>query len=1154
MLAMLRASAIARCLRKIFGIADWTTLNWHGYGASCMIPDGGSEANEVLKGALTSCTATQRLVRLCDFGECRLAIYHCSMKPIARSGGRSAVAAIAYRTATKMLNERDGIVHDFTRKQGVEHSEIVLPDGVNAPWALDRSTLWNAVERAEHRKDARVAREFEVALPHEMSASDRLALTRDFARDLANRYGAAVDFSIHHPQGESDIRNFHAHVVMTTRVVTEQALGEKTLIERENKWLLNHDQPTSHMQLRDIRERWEHHANRHLTRLGLDVRIDHRSHQERGLEIEPTEHMGVHASQMDRRGLGVSRERIDQKSARSNAELIRRKPEQVLSIITGEKSVFDRHDVARVLHRYIDDPDRFRNAFAAVMASPALVELKPETATELARYSTREMVEIEHTMAAGADRMGQRASYPVGLHHIDRALDIQDQAIRAMASPSSAPEAGRRPADRDEKGGGVGLSDEQRAAVRHITGPEQIATVIGFAGAGKSTMLAAAREAWAMQGYRVHGAALAGKAAEGLEESSGIAARTLASWEYSWQNDKGLLGKNDILVIDEAGMIGSRQLARFVKQVEAGGAKLVLVGDHEQLQAIGAGSPFRAIAERIGAVELSEIRRQKEAWQREASIAFATHRTGEGLAIYAERGAVQFLDNRDEARAALVRDYLTDNESRPSGSRIALAHRRVDVRAINADIRLGLQERGRLARGDEEDAALGRERVYRTNDGERSFARGDRIVLLENNRDLGVRNGMLATVEAVEPNALQIRLDGSAGANKTARSVSIPVNSYQSFDHGYATTIHKSQGATVDRAFVMASTTMDRHLAYVAMTRHREDVWLYAGRDEMKDMKALGASMGRSGAKETTLDYTITFAERRGIAETFGLQSEIAIAPSHEAAKPSIGLRTPTGFEAGEGGRETAKALIPAISTYACSIDEIARERAKPAFDREMESVRSLGRHVYVDADGVAAKLASAIVENGMDGHALGRAVAERPGAYGELKGKAGLFGDNRERKGARQFAKALAAQLTSAGETWTRRLEAERQSETWQREKRDGVEFPGLTERSEDILKQFDALAQSDKPRFLAELSSSPEGRQVLEETKTIARALEQRLGSSDPRDFKKELDRLGMKDAAVLERIKDVARLVDRTHRAELSRTYELTRGLKKGLGLGM
>ncbi|MDL2410941.1 MobA/MobL family protein, partial [Rhizobium calliandrae] len=274
------------------------------------------------------------------------------------------------------------------------------------------------------------AREFELALPHELNAQQRLLLVRDFARDLANRYGAAVDFAIHQPHVESDVRNVHAHVLMTTRMIGATGLGEKTLIERENKWLLNHNQPTSHMQLREMRQAWESHANRQLMRAGLDIRIDHRSHLERGLEIEPTEHIGVHASQMDRRGLDVSRTRIDEKAARRNAELIREKPEQVLSILTAEKSVFDRYDVARALHRYIDDPQAFQNAFATVMASPALIELRPEQNHKLARYTTREMLEIEHTMAAGADRMQQSLSHNVNRHHVDQALRRQDDAIK----------------------------------------------------------------------------------------------------------------------------------------------------------------------------------------------------------------------------------------------------------------------------------------------------------------------------------------------------------------------------------------------------------------------------------------------------------------------------------------------------------------------------------------------------------------------------------------------------------------------------------------------------------------------------------------------------------------------------------------------------
>ena len=886
-----------------------------------------------------------------------MAIYHLSMKPVSRASGRSAVASMAYRAGEKLTNERDGITHDYTAKQGVEHAEIVLPEGVNAEWAKDRSALWNAAEFAEKRKDARVAREFEIALPHELSAEQRLEATREFAQELANRYGAAVDFAIHSPHDASDVRNHHAHVMMTTRQVGESGLGEKTYLERENKWLLAHDLPTTDMQLRDLRQRWEGIANERLAMAGLDIRIDHRSHMERGLEIAPTEHMGVHASQMERRGLDVSRSRLDEDAARRNAELIREKPEQVLTIITGEKSVFDRRDIARTLHRYInDDAQEFQRALAKVMASPALVELQPERidqATgeiELARFSTREMVEIESGMIESAQRMHGAHGHGVDRRHVERAIERQDAAIQRSAGDMTAR-----------------LSDEQRRAIEHITGPERIAAVVGYAGAGKSTMLAAAREAWEAEGYQVHGAALSGKAAEGLEESSGIQSRTLASWSRGWENDRGTIGRGDVFVIDEAGMVGSRQLARFVTEVEARGAKIVLVGDHEQLQAIGAGAPFRAITEEIGHVELSEIRRQRVDWQREASVDFATHRTAEGLAAYRDRGAISFAETGEDARGQIVRDYLADRDERPEGTRVAMAHRRADVRAINDAIRTELQDRGELAQGEDAGAL-----TFQTNDGKREFAPGDRIVFLENNRDLGVKNGMLGTVEAVEPYAIRVRLDGKVADEP--RTVNVPMNDYQTVDHGYATTIHKNQGATVDRSYVLASGTMDRHLTYVAMTRHRDGVQLYAAQDEFTNagrlvehgaapyehdpqksdsyfvtlenakgeqrtlwgvdleraMKGaerapeIGEKIGlqhegstpvtlpdgtqthrnawkvqdagelaysqlerrlsRSGVKETTLDYTSDFAERRGIAKQMGVRSEIEI-PGDRAAK-----------------------------------------------------------------------------------------------------------------------------------------------------------------------------------------------------------------------------------------------------------------------------
>ena len=246
-----------------------------------------------------------------------------------------------------------------------------------------------------------------------------------------------------------------------------RGLAEKTAIERENKWLSARDMPTSQMQLCEIRQSWEHLANEHLARAGLDIRIDHRSHQERGLDIEPTEHMGVHATQMERRGKEVSRTRLDSEAARRNAELIREKPEQVLSIITNEKSVFDRRDIARALHRYIDQPEAFQSAFATVMAAPSVVELQAERrgaqgrVLEPARYSTQDMVEIERGMIVSASRLatsglGEARDHGAGERNVEAALS---------AWPF--------------------LSDEQREAVRHVTGEGLTAAVVGLAGAGR---------------------------------------------------------------------------------------------------------------------------------------------------------------------------------------------------------------------------------------------------------------------------------------------------------------------------------------------------------------------------------------------------------------------------------------------------------------------------------------------------------------------------------------------------------------------------------------------------------------------------------------------------------------------------------------------
>ena len=234
-----------------------------------------------------------------------MAIYHLSIKPISRARGRSATAAAAYRAAERIEDRRTGEVFDYTRKRGVEHVEIVLPAAARAAevtWATDRGALWNAAEAAERRKDGRVAREVEVALPHELKAVERVELARRFAEELAERYGCAVDFAIHAPHRAGDTRNHHAHVLATTRVVEAGGLGAKTTLELADTDRAKLGLSKAKDEVSDLRARWAGLVNEHLARHGHDARIDHRSLSDQGELRAPTVHVGPAVTAMERRG------------------------------------------------------------------------------------------------------------------------------------------------------------------------------------------------------------------------------------------------------------------------------------------------------------------------------------------------------------------------------------------------------------------------------------------------------------------------------------------------------------------------------------------------------------------------------------------------------------------------------------------------------------------------------------------------------------------------------------------------------------------------------------------------------------------------------------------------------------------------------------
>lgn len=226
-----------------------------------------------------------------------MAIFHASLKTFSRGRGQSAVAAAAYRAGVLLHDELGGKTQDYRSRAGVLASFIVLPKPAPS-WMMERAMLWNMAEWSEKRKDSVVARELEVALPHELTPAARERLVRNMAQWLIDRYGVAVDASLHTPDRAGDERNHHAHIMFSTRAVIPEGFGAKTRVLDTRK--------TGAAEVQAMREAWETLANSALAAAGLGARIDRRSHADKGIDVPPQIHVGVNAVGMARRGVEPS--------------------------------------------------------------------------------------------------------------------------------------------------------------------------------------------------------------------------------------------------------------------------------------------------------------------------------------------------------------------------------------------------------------------------------------------------------------------------------------------------------------------------------------------------------------------------------------------------------------------------------------------------------------------------------------------------------------------------------------------------------------------------------------------------------------------------------------------------------------------------------
>jgi Ti-type conjugative transfer relaxase TraA len=454
--------------------------------------------------------------------------------------------------------------------------------------------------------------------------------------------------------------------------------------------------------------------------------------------------------------------------------------------LTEQASTFDRRDVVHALvqrHHAGGSVEEIEAETDRWLASAEAVPVEGDERPHVPRrYSTPEMLRLEAELIDGG-----RARKACGAGRVDPAT-----AERAVAM---------RPE----------LSEEQADMVRSLTtSGDGIQIVRAAAGTGKTYALDAARQAWQSESRKVVGCALSARAAIELADQTGIPTTTIAGLRADLERGYGLAPAS-VLIVDEAGMVGTRAIADLAHHAEDADAKLVLCGDDRQLPEIEAGGALRGLAKRLGAIELREVRRQRHDWDRTALTALRDGRIDDWADAYRAHDRIVGGQDADDTRARLVGDWDRAARENPGEEVVMIAHRRVDVADLNRRARARLRATGRLGERELEIAG-------------RAFCAGDRVVTGRNDRTLEVINGMRGVVVDVDPEQVTVDIALHDG---TQRTITAGYLDEGHLDHGYAITAHRAQGATVDRAFVLGSDDLYREWGYTALSRHREEARYY---------------------------------------------------------------------------------------------------------------------------------------------------------------------------------------------------------------------------------------------------------------------------------------------------------------------------------------
>ncbi|TQN61477.1 AAA family ATPase [Agrobacterium tumefaciens] len=515
--------------------------------------------------------------------------------------------------------------------------------------------------------------------------------------------------------------------------------------------------------------------------------------------------------------------------------------------LTETRSVLDRRDLFRAVGEVLVGTgfgaERVEAEVDRLLAGGLFVEIGRDR-LGLPRYSTPEMIRIER--------------------------EIVEMAAGFAAKEDFAVDQERLGAECSQKG----LSEEQTAAVLDVTRSQRIAVVEGAPGTGKTTLLSPAVQAWKDAGYRVVGAATAWRVANALRYDLAIEARATASWLALVQHGKLFLDARTVLIVDEAGLLSSREMHDLLSHAKNAEAKVLLAGDRDQLQAIGAGSGLRLVAHAVDTAKVATIVRQHEAWAREAVTAFGTGDAKVALNAFAERGLLTEVNGQTAAIRAVV-DRIEDTllGAHPETALI-LARTNAEVAAIGQEVRGRLRNHG-IVTGEDMAVTAVTPSGHATS---LAFASGDRIRFLTRNDDLGVVNGTVGTI-------MNLFMTGESTSGLPSGTVIIEARISQrtvrfstadiADEHGraklgwaYASTLYGAQGVTVDKAAVLLSPAFDRHDIYVAASRARQETALVIDRNRIDAEMRAGTNAPDEPDPATRRDWLAERLATRHVKET----------------------------------------------------------------------------------------------------------------------------------------------------------------------------------------------------------------------------------------------------------------------------------------------